>query len=56
MFLSTTTVASYFDNPLLVALFEQMLKVFLYSCEAQSVVLFREQIMNWFTEAWTSAA
>jgi len=55
MFLSTTTVASGFDNPLLIALFKQMLKMFLHTCEAWSVVLFREQFMNWFTGAWTSA-
>lgn len=49
MFLSTTTVTLYFGSPLL-ALSEQMLKVFLFSCVSQSVVLFREQMMNWFTE------
>lgn len=56
MFLSATTVASYFDSALLVAVFEQMLKVFLYSCGAQSGVLFRELVMNWFIERWMSAA
>ncbi|KAK2523090.1 Aifm3 [Columba guinea] len=50
MFLSATTVASYFDSALLVAVFEQMLKGFLYSCGAQSGVLFRELVMNWFIE------
>lgn len=50
MFLSTTTVVSYFGSPLLLALSEQMLKVFLFSCVTQSVVLFREQMMSWFTE------
>lgn len=50
MFLSTTTVASYFGSQLRLALSEQILKVFLFSCVPQSVVLLREQMMNWFTE------
>lgn len=50
MFLSTTKVTSYFGSLLLLALSEQMLKVFLFSCVPQSVVLFREQMMNSFTE------
>lgn len=51
MFLSATTVASYFESAHLVAVFKQMPKVFLYS-----VVLFRELVMKWFTERWVSAA
>lgn len=50
MFLSTATVASYFGSPLLLALSEQMLKVFLFSCVPQSVVLLREQMVNRFSE------
>lgn len=56
MFLGTATVESYFDNPLLGALSEQMLKVSLCSCEAQGVALLGEQIMSRVTEARPSAA
>lgn len=35
MFFSTTTVALYFGSPFLLALSEQMLKVFLFSCVPQ---------------------
>lgn len=45
-----SSVASYFGSPLVLALSEQMLKVFLFSYVPQSVVLFRKQMMNWFTE------
>lgn len=40
----------YFGSPLVLALSEQMLKAFLFSYVPQSVVLFRKQMMNWFTE------